>query len=72
MFYTVLEVQVLTSGVKSCAPFVFDDYNAALAKFFTICVAASTSEIPYHAAFVLQDTGNIVKAEIFDRRIVEA
>ena len=43
----------------------------ALLVFSAVLAAAAVSEIPYHAAFVLQDNGQIVKSEIFDRRVVE-
>lgn len=71
MFYTVLEIQVALDGSKACIPTIYTEWNDALAKFFTICHAATASEIPYHAAIILADGGQVVKTEIFDRRVVE-
>lgn len=68
MFFTVLEIQVGNNGVKRCIPVIYDNENDAVAKFFTICSVAAVSDLPYHAAFVLDDNGMMVKSEIFDRR----
>lgn len=69
--YTTIENQIRADGSKGLLYDHFDSYDEAVAKFYTVCAAAAVSEIPYHAAFVLQDNGQIVKSEIFDRRIVE-
>lgn len=66
-FYTTIENQVRLDGSKGVLYDHFTDYNAALAKFFTICAAAAISEIPYHSAMLIHDDGT-VKQEIFDRR----
>ena len=68
MFWTVLEIQVTKDGAKACIPIIYDDYDQATAKFFTICASASVNDLPYHAALILSDDGQIVKSEIFDRR----
>ena len=52
-FYTTIENQVRLDGSKGVLYDHFTDYNAALAKFFTICAAAAISEIPYHSAMLL-------------------
>ncbi len=70
--YTTLENQVRNDGSKGLLYDHFEDYNAAVAKFYTICAAAAVSEIPYHAAFILADDGRMMKSEIFDRRTEEA
>ena len=71
MFYTVIENQLRLDGSYGLLYDHFADYNAALAKFYTVCAAAATSEIPYHAAMVIADNGMVIKSEIFDRRGVE-
>ena len=74
MFFTVLEIQETNDGARACTPTIYYDVDpvkalsSAKAKYFTICTAASVSTIPYHAAFILSDEGQIVKGEIFDRR----
>lgn len=67
--YTTIENQIRTDGSKGLLYDHFDSYDEAVAKFHTAAAAAATSGIPYHAVFVLQDNGMIVKSEIFDRRI---
>lgn len=71
MFYTVIENQLRSDGGYGLLYDHFADYSSALAKFYTICAAAAISEIPYHAAMVIADSGLVVKSEIFDRRGVE-
>lgn len=71
VFYTTLENQVRTDGSRGLLYDHFDNYNAALAKFYTICAAAATTTIPYHSAHLLDSNGLMLKQEIFDRRTEE-
>ena len=66
-FYTTIENQVRNDGSKGVLYDHFTDYNAAMAKFYTVCAAAAVSELPYHSAMLIHDDGT-VKQEIFDRR----
>ena len=68
MFYTVLEIQVMNNGAKSCIPVIYDSYDDALAKLYTVLAAAAKSTIPYHAAVVLNDSGAVTDGKVFDRR----
>ena len=68
-FWTTLENQLRNDGSYGLLYDHFDNLNAAMAKYYTICAAAAISEIPYHSAHLLQDNGIIVRQEIFDRRI---
>lgn len=68
-FWTSIENQEREDGSRGLLYDHFDDYSAALAKFYTVCAAAAKSEIPYHAAMLVQSDGRIVKQEIFDRRV---
>ena len=68
MFYTVLEIQQSVGGNPACIPLVYDNYDSALAQYFTICAAAAQSALPYHSAHILRDDGILIKGEIFDRR----
>ena len=67
-FYTTIENQLRADGSKGLLYDHYDDLNAAMAKFYTICAAAAVSEIPYHSAHLLQSDGKMVRQEIFDRR----
>ena len=69
--YTTLENQIRADGSKGMLYDHYDSYEAALAKFYTVCAAAATSGIPYHAAFILRSDGVLVKGEVFDRRAPE-
>ena len=70
-FYTTLENQLRGDGSRGLLYDHFDDLNAALAKYYTICAAAAVSDIPYHAAHLLASGGAIVEQRVFDRRTDE-
>jgi hypothetical protein len=67
-FYTTIENQVREDGSRGLLYDHFDDLNAALAKYYTICAAAAVSGIPYHAAYILHSDGYTIEQRIFDRR----
>ena len=67
--YTTIENQIRTDGSKGLLYDHFEDYDAALAKFFTICAAAAVSEIPYHSAHVLRSDGVMIEGRVWDRRV---
>lgn len=71
MFYTTIENQKRNDGSYGLLYDHFENEQQAIAKFYTICAAAATSNIPYHAACILQDNGLMLKQEIFDRRSEE-
>ena len=71
-FYTTIENQVRNDGSKGLLYDHFDDLNAALAKYYTICAAAATSDIPYHSAMIFGDDGYVIEKRVFDRRTDEA
>lgn len=70
-FYTTIENQVRQDGGKGLLYDHFDDLNAALAKYYTICAAAAVSELPYHAAHLMSSEGYTLEQRIFDRRTEE-
>lgn len=70
-FFTTIENQVRTDGSKGLLYDHFDELNAALAKYYTICAAAATSEIPYHSAMIFGDDGYVIEKRVFDRRVYE-
>lgn len=70
-FYTTIENQVRTDGTKGLLYDHYEDLNAALAKYYTICAAAATSEIPYHSAAIIRDDGIMIEGRVFDRRTEE-
>lgn len=66
--YTTLENQIREDGSKGLLYDHYEDYDAAMAKFFTICAAAAVSEIPYHSAHVLRSDGVMIEGRVWDRR----
>jgi len=70
VFYTTVENQVRTNGTYGLLYDHFNNLAQAEAKFYTICAAAAVSEIPYHAAFLIQDNGLIVGSKVYDRRTI--
>jgi len=70
-FYTTIENQVRTDGSKGLLYDHFTDLYAALAKYYTICAAAATSDIPYHSAAIIRDDGIMIEGRVFDRRTDE-
>ena len=67
-FYTTIENQVRTDGSMGLLYDHFTDLNAALAKYYIICAAAATSEIPDHSAAIVRDDGIMIEGRVFDRR----
>lgn len=68
VFFTTIEDQVRNDGAHGLLYDHFDDYNAALAKYFTVCAAAATSGIPYHSAYIIRNDGVMIERQVFDRR----
>lgn len=68
MFFVSEEVQETANGVRTVLPLVYDDYNAALANYYTVLAAAAVSTTPYHAAFIYRDDGLLTDVRVFDRR----
>ena len=67
-FYTTIENQVREDGSRGLLYDHFDDYDAALAKLYTILAAAAVSEIPYHSGYIIRDDGIMTDGRVFDRR----
>ena len=68
IFYTTIENQLREDGSRGLLYDHFDDLDAALAKYYTVCAAAAVSDIPYHAAHIMCSEGYTVEQRIFDRR----
>ena len=67
-FYTTIENQYRSDGSYGLLYDHFTDENAAYAKFFTICAAAAVSEIPYHAAYLIDSNDGVIEQREWDRR----
>ena len=67
--YTTIENQIRNDGSKGLLYDHFEDLDRALAKFFTVCAAAATSEIPYHSAHIIRSDGVMIEGRVWDRRV---
>lgn len=70
--YTTIENQIRSDGSRGLLYDHFDDYNAAMSKFFTICAAASISEVMFHEAILLSTESGVMERRAFDRRTEES
>ena len=68
-FYTTIENQIRSDGTFGLLYDHFEDYNAALAKLYTILAAASVSNIPYHSGHIMRSDGILTDGRVFDRRV---
>lgn len=66
--YTTIENQVRADGSMGLLYDHFEDYDAALAKLYTILAAAATSGLPYHSGHVMRSDGIVTDGRVFDRR----
>lgn len=66
--YTTIENQIRPDGSKGLLYDHFEDLDRALAKFFTVCAAAATSDIPYHSAHIIRSDGVMIEGRVWDRR----
>lgn len=69
-FYTTIENQLREDGSRGLLYEHYTDYNAALAKLYTILAAAVTSGIPYHSGHIMRSDGILTDGRVFDRRTV--
>lgn len=67
-FYTTIENQLRDNGTYGLLYDHYNDKNQAYAKFFTICAAAAVSEIPYHAAYLIDSNIGVIEQREWDRR----
>lgn len=67
-FYTTIEDQVRSDGTHGLLYDHFDSLAQAEAKFYTVCAAAAISEIPYHAAYLIQSGAVMLGFKVYDRR----
>lgn len=74
-FYTTVENQKRPDGSYGL---LYDHFyeeegkaparDRALAKFFTVCAAASVSDIPYHEAMLFSSSEGFMRREVWDRQ----
>lgn len=57
--FIVLEIQT-TDNVSNVLSFTYESKNVAENKYHTILAYAATSEVPIHAAAMLDETGSLI------------
>ena len=67
-FFTVIENQALSDGTFATLHNHYTDKNQALSAFFAVCAAAAVSEIPYHAAYLIDSKFGCIEQRVWDRR----
>lgn len=68
MFWSVIELQTMDNGAHAALVTAFDSEREAQSKYHAILSAAAISDIPYHAAFLINSsTGIIEESKIFKR-----
>ena len=61
--YIVIELQTNSNGTIGSLTYSFADINTAENKYHTILAAAAVSNLPCHAAVMIQNDGLILKAD---------
>ena len=63
--WIVIELQTLANGTVANLVWSFDDQNAAESKYHSVLSAAAISELPVHAATLLNAYGREEKHEYY-------
>lgn len=67
--YIIMEVQVFPAGNMSTPTYAYENLNSAESKYHAILSSAAVSSLPIHTAFMLTDTGQVLKSECFRHEI---
>ena len=58
--FVVIEIQTASDGTTSVLHFTYDSENQAYSKFHSILSFAAVSELPCHAAVILDNQGSVL------------
>lgn len=67
--YIIMEVQVFPEGNMSTPCYAYENLNSAESKYHAILSSAAVSSLPIHTAFMLTDTGQIIKSQSYTHEI---
>lgn len=67
--YIILETQTYTDGTVGTLINTYTDINEAESNYHKVLMAAAISTIPIHTAFMLTDSGQIIKSESYKHEI---
>ena len=68
-FWTVIEIQEGNDSKMSTLAAAYGDYAKAESAYYAILSAAAISDMPYHAAYIIDDETGVCEMRIFDRRM---
>lgn len=60
-----MEVQVFPAGNMSTPCYAYENLNSAESKYHAILSSAAVSSLPIHTAFMLTDTGQVLKSQSY-------
>ena len=69
--YIVIEFQTTRKTAAIVPSVAFTDLNQAYQKYYTILAAAAVSNVPIHAAIMLNEKGELIRSEYFDHTVIE-
>ena len=70
MFIQVIRI-FFKGETKSHSVEYFNDYNSALQRYFNVIAAdLANDQVTYNAAYLIDDGGNLMRKDVFDRREV--
>ncbi len=64
--YIVIEMQTNNDGAVSTLVWAYDTRNQAESKFHSVLSAAAISELPIHAASLLQSDGRLLDCRSYE------
>ena len=68
MFFQVIRI-FFKGANKSHSVEYFDSYEPALQRYFNVIAAdLANNEVTYNAAYLIDNGGNVIRREVFDRR----
>jgi len=68
MKYLVIEIQKFADGTIAVPPIAtYDTFFGAINKFHTVMAAAAISEVPVHSCVVLNEVGQEIRMDSYDK-----
>lgn len=68
MKYIVIEIQKFADGTIAVPPIAtYDDWYQAVSRYHSVMAAAAVSEVPVHSCVVLNEVGQEVRMDSYDK-----
>lgn len=65
MVHFIIEIQKTETGAAIVPPVGYDNREQAEQKYHNTLAAAAVSQVPAHTVLMINDTGDVVKAETY-------